>query len=241
MRASSVLLAWLAASGGGVVADAQSVGAGSMVHVPAGSFMMGSKVQSDERPPHLVAVDAFEIDATEVTVDAYQCCVEAGKCTRPIPWKTCNFGQPGRENHPINCVAWAHADTFCRWAGKRLPTEEEWEYAATGTDGRTYPWGEAAPDKQLCWGRSITEDGTCAVGSHPTGESPFGLHDMAGNVWEWTASGFSKSYARKRTGALRVIRGGSWSDVEPSDFRAATRGRWKPTGRVDVIGFRCAR
>ena len=133
------------------------------------------------------------MERTLATVKEYRACEGAGACT-PTPDKPyCNEHIAARDNHPINCVTWAQANAFCGWMGARLPTEEEWEYAARGTDGRRYPWGDDAPAKQLCWDGATSDlgmmkrRGTCPVGAHPTGASPFGLLDMAGNVWEWSS------------------------------------------------------
>lgn len=222
------------------VADAGvSVG---MVRVPAGEFTMGSNQgDEDEKPVHLVTMASFELDSTEVAMSDYQRCVAAGACTPAGRWKLCNFGEAGRENHPINCVEWKQAAAFCGWLGKRLPTEEEWEYAARGTDQRAYPWGNEAPDGRVCWRRYVTRQGTCEVGSLPIGDSPFGLHDMAGNVWEWTSSGRSKDYRSKRETHKFVVRGASWGDVNPINFRAAERGSEDSRTGSNIIGFRCAR
>jgi formylglycine-generating enzyme required for sulfatase activity len=219
----------------------------AMVPVPAGTFEMGSpdgEGASDERPQHAVRVAAFEMDRHEVTVLAYDACVRAGRCTR-APGEDvsrfCNEGHADRALHPINCVDWNQADAFCRWAGKRLPTEEEWEYAARGSAGREWPWGAAPPSAQLCWNRWKMLQGTCAVASFPEGDSPLGLQDMAGNVWEWTSSGYSADYGHPPDLAARVNRGGCWYDTDPAYVRAAHRDRNRTTERSDYLGFRCAR
>jgi len=214
-----------------------------MALVPAGSFMMGSNDgDADEKPVHRVSVSAFSMDVTEVTVSAYEACVRAGACTADelAGAALCNWGKGDRKNHPINCVDWNQATAFCGWASKRLPTEEEWEYAARGSDGRKFPWGSDAPASQLCWNRS-TNQGTCAVGSFAAGKSPFGLSDMAGNVWEWTSSGYSDDYSKNRTNAARVSRGGGWGGDVPSVVRSANRARNAPSIRSSFLGFRCAR
>lgn len=237
---------------------------------------MGEVKRSDEKPVHVVTVAAFQMDRTEVTVAAYEACVSAGICEArstvagrlyddfggaEADNALCNWGKADHAQHPTNCVDWNDASSYCRWVGKRLPTEEEWKYAARGTDGRTYPWGDNVPKGQLCWNRfkhkvrwgarnkerwgSCSEEklGTCAVGSFPLGTSPFGLHDMAGNVWEWTSSGYSKNYAASRVADLFVHRGGCWNSysISPSVVRAAIRGRLEPSGRLNRLGFRCAR
>jgi formylglycine-generating enzyme required for sulfatase activity len=217
-----------------------------MVRIPAGMFQMGSNDGSyDEKPVHSVTLTSFEMDVTEVTVAEYQACVQAKKagdaqgCEAADTGVNCNSGKPGREQHPVNCVDWNQATGYCKWAGKRLPTEEEWEYAARGMDGRVYPWGNEQPTNQLCWDRS---DGTCPVGSYPKGASPFGVLDMAGNVWEWTETEYCDSYvvSKKCTNA-RVVRGGSWSYYLPSYVRAPHRVSVDATVRSSILGFRCAR
>jgi formylglycine-generating enzyme required for sulfatase activity len=199
----------------------------------------------EDSPVHEVRVTAFELDVTEVTVAAYAACVKRGACTPPAATGSyhgrdlgrataCNGDRPDRQRHPVNCVSWEQAMAYCRAAGKRLPTEEEWEYAARGgADGRTYPWGAAKPGRQLCGSYGHRRNSTCAVGSFP--RSAYGLADMAGNVMEWTASAYQAGDAR------RVLRGGNWLDDAASDMRAAIRMPYAPTDRNEFIGFRCAR
>jgi sulfatase modifying factor 1 len=178
------------------------------------------------------------LDITEVTVAAYGRCVASGKCTKPDEGEYCNEGKEGRGSHPVNCVDLAQAKAYCKSVGKRLPTEWEWEWAARGRDeGRTYPWGKQAPS---C-ARAVMDDGgdgcgkdrTWPVGSKPNGNSRDGLKDMAGNVYEWTSSKYDSDFT--------VIRGGSWSHVDPIWFRAAYRNRYTPAARIFYLGFRCAR
>jgi formylglycine-generating enzyme required for sulfatase activity len=227
-----------------------------MVSIPAGDFDMGlpdGVGETIERPQRRVHVDAFEMDVTEVTVAAYEQCVHAGACKWSGTSGSCNdvrVRQPEAEggvtaSHPVNCADWNDANAYCTWAGKRLPTEEEWEYAARGTDGRTYPWGNEAPSNQLCWlqGQPDVKAVTCPVGSFPTGDSPFGLHDMAGNVNEWTSSGYSDSYASPRSATDHVIRGGPFMvNFNSRRYLRATfrmhRAEWNVP---DQFGFRCAR
>jgi formylglycine-generating enzyme required for sulfatase activity len=207
--------------------------------------MMGSNDgNADEKPAHQVHVTAFEMDVTEVTVAAYSVCVDAGRCSNPDTGEFCTWGAGSKSNHPINCVDWNQAIAYCAWAGKRLPTEEEWEYAARGTDGRVFPWGNEAAGSQLCWHNWGYDGppgtgGTCPVGTTPDGSSPFGLEDMAGNVWEWTASGYSEDYSQGRTNDKRVVRGGCWSDRLGPSVRATARGKVGPTIRGAELGFRC--
>jgi formylglycine-generating enzyme required for sulfatase activity len=214
-----------------------------MAFLPGGTFTMGDRKDN-------VTVQPFCMDVTEVTVGAYAVCAKSGQCSpaataadwpnisdaERTKWSPyCNGSRTDRSDHPVNCVDWAQSATYCHALGKRLPTEEEWEWAARGgSQGRVYPWGNAAPDFQLCWGGMRNRDGTCAVGSFPAGDAAGGIHDLSGNVWEWTASDFDAS--------TRVQRGGSWLPwLGASSVRAAFR-MGAPTGGRNVnLGFRCAR
>jgi formylglycine-generating enzyme required for sulfatase activity len=222
-----------------------------LLFVPGGSFTMGSPAgmgHADERPQRTVTLDAFCLGRTEVAVAQYGRCVRAGACPTPAPSQDCNFDQPGRTDHPVNCVDWTMAQAYCRWAGGRLPTEAEWEHAARGRDGRLYPWGNAAPSRQLCWDRSA---GTCPVGTFPDGASPFGLLDMEGNVAEWVADCYAAdAYAQSGMTnptvptagrcAYHVLRGCGWSNNSPAKVRVALRGRGPATYQNARVGFRCA-
>jgi formylglycine-generating enzyme required for sulfatase activity len=219
-----------------------------MVNVPGGTFRMGAADGDlDERPAIEVTVATLEVDATEVTVAAFARCVTAGKCAEPDTGMYCNWHKPGRERHPVNCVDLKQAIDYCAFAGKRLPTEEEWEHAARGDAPHPYPWGDGEPGAQLCWngeGNDLGRGeraGTCPVASFPAGRSPFGAFDMAGNVWEWTASGHCPYDHRGCAATARVIRGGAWSNVIPRYVRAQGRGEEAPVSRHDTLGFRCVR
>ena len=190
-------------------------------------------------PPHAATLAVYELDATETTVAQYRACVEARGCDSEKLNVSdmglsdyCNWGKVGNDDHPINCVDWSQADAFCKWAGKRLPTEEEWEAAARAPLGFKYPWGNDEPGTRACWDKS---DGTCPVGSHPSGATASGLQDIAGNVWEWTASNFDAGDAD------RVFRGGAWFNSRASNLRSAFRSWGSPSYRTSTIGFRCAR
>jgi sulfatase modifying factor 1 len=187
-----------------------------------------------------VDLGRFSISKTEVTVGQYRTCVEAGACTAPddkSSSKYCNWGYSGREDHPVNCVDWNQASAFAKWAGGRLPTGEEWTYAATsGRKSWEYPWG----DEEATCSRAIMDDGgdgcgqgrTWPVCSKPAGNSTQGVCDLAGNVWEWTD---------EREGAFgRVRRGGGWNDAA-SSLRASNRNRFDPSARYNNLGFRLAR
>ena len=240
----------------------------TMVTVPSGPAHLGcndvvdKECESDEKPGGIVDVAAFEIDVTEVTVRHYASCVEAGACTaeglsmpttgsadQPELIWTCNWNVVGREKHPINCVSFEMAEAFCAWAGKRLPSAEEWERAARGTDGRRFPWGNGVvtpkPQANLSdvtllrnepggWGLERFDDGfvsTAPVGSFPEGDSPVGAKDMAGNVWEFVNAGNDQR---------KEMRGGSWS-YYPIALRTSDKA-YAPTGRRNGdTGFRCAR
>jgi hypothetical protein len=186
-------------------------------------------------------VGTFSIDVTEVTVGAYAACVRAGNCSAPDSYAACNWGKSDRGNHPVNCVDWNQAKAFCGWAQKRLPTELEWQRAAESAQGRTYPWGEAAPAGQLCWdgeGSSLgkrNRQSTCAVGSFPAGDSGQGVNDLSGNVWEWTESCHDPGCS------ARIFRGGGWGDDAPVNVRAVSRSRSVHSDRTSDLGFRCAR
>jgi len=230
-----------------------------MVQVPGGVFLMGSDAYPNERPARNMNVDAFFIDETEVTVEAYAVCVAGGGCTAPGTGATCNWGVPGREDHPVNCVSWFDAENYCGWVDsgtKRLPTEAEWEKAARGTDARTHPWGdEPEPSCSLVVMHDAAAGGsgcgigsTWPVGSKPLGESPYGSLDMAGNVHEWVADWYG-DYDPEETdnstgparGSVRVLRGGSWDYDFTGGFRAAGRFGVGPTNYSNLVGFRCAR
>jgi formylglycine-generating enzyme required for sulfatase activity len=237
-----------------------------MVLVPAGPFHMGCDdsahdfCDDDQLPYHVVHLDAFYIDRTEVTVDAYRACVNAGDCTAPVdPAANCEWLHAEHGNHPMNCVDWFQSQAFCQWLGRRLPTEAEWEKAARGTDGRTYPWGEApvsceyaATFDEALGGRGCGTDDTMAVCSRsPAGDSPYGLCDMAGNVWEQVADWYGASWYLESpaenpqgpsTGPGRVARGGTINMVGKDEYlRTFFREYHQPTAIDQLLGFRCAR
>jgi formylglycine-generating enzyme required for sulfatase activity len=221
---------------------------GVMVPVRGAVFKLGSTDgDADERPIIDARVDTFEIDKVEVSVDAYRACVTAGKCQSPETGPYCNWDKPGKGRHPVNCVDALQADAYCAFVGKRLPTEDEWDYAARGGDGRKYPWKDGPPVAQLCWNGDGNDagkgnrQGTCPVGAFPTGASPSGALDMAGNVWEWTSSAYCPYDNRACGDPRRVIRGGAWNNLVPEYVRAQDRSKEAAKTRNDNIGLRCAR
>ncbi len=240
---------------------------GEMVYIPAGEFIMGSdKGDNDEKPQHTVYLDAFYIDKYEVTNAQYRTFMEAGgydnrtfwtdegwnfiksnNITQPKFWRDKKFNQP---NQPVVGVSWYEASAYARWAGKRLPTEAEWEKASRGTDGRNWPWGDEFISTYA--NTSGRDDGymwPAEVGSYPQGESPYGVYDMAGNVWEWVADWYDSGYyssspSRNPEGPqyseYKVRRGSSW-DLGGATARCADRGFGPPNSRGFSIGFRCAK
>jgi len=208
---------------------------------------------SDEDPLHTVNLDAYYIDKYEVTNARYKACVDAGGCTAPSNTSSSTrltyYGNTTYNNYPVVWISWQQANTFCIWAGKRLPTEAEWEKAARGdSDTRKYPWGNAAPTASLLKYNSSGGD-TALVGSHTGGTSPYGVMDMAGNVWEWTHDWYHDNYYEMSpgndpqgpsTGTLRVSRGGSWRS-NASEVRNAYRYPVVPGTPSNSIGFRCVR
>ena len=221
-----------------------------MVRVPAGEFTMGSNDGDDhEKPVHKVYLDEYYIYKHEVTVAQFKrfCQATRHKMSDQPDWN--------KDNHPVVNVTWHDAAAYAKWAGASLPTEAQWEKAARGTDGRTYPWGNEAPNaggkyRCNCDPGDNAADGyeyTAPVGSFASDASPYGCLDMAGNVWEWCADRYddgyySKSPARNptgpRDGKLRVLRGGSWF-ILSKYVRAALRGRGRPSRGGGFVGFRC--
>ncbi len=216
-----------------------------VVKIPAGEFLMGNK--ETERTPleHRVYVSEFLMDKTGVTWRQFKEFAEATGI--PLPLHEPYWGI--RDDHPAVYVTWSEAKAYCEWAGGRLPTEAEREKAARGTDDRKYPWGNEEPDpERAVFRRSWGHEATDAVGTHPTGASPYGLLDMGGNVWEWCSDWYDGGYYEVSpfkdpqgppSGITHVVRGGSW-DSRPAVLSASCR-NWGHVGyREGDFGFRCA-
>jgi serine/threonine-protein kinase len=257
-----------------------------MVAVPAGTFLMGSTIEEvddaialcrahystcnrwyymRENPEHSVSLDGFWLDETEITNGQYRRCVEAGVCLEPSGCKKGEptYGDPERREHPVVCVSWTDAQTYCGWAGGRLPTEAEWEYAYRGAGGSIFPWGAEFDGSRLNYcdancsqphADDRFDDGyvdTAPVGSHPQGASWCGVLGLGGNVAEWVAD-WQGEYspgeyspdsvsnpAGPETGDEKMLKGGSWFG-HPTYCRGAARPSLDPETRFDFVGFRCA-
>jgi formylglycine-generating enzyme required for sulfatase activity len=242
-----------------------------MVLVPAGEFIMRGEGYDDANPRHQVYLDAFYIDKYEVTNAHFQQFVQvtgfrtqAERAGASATWRApqgVETSIAGLGQHPVVHVSQEDAKAYCTWAGKRLPTEAEWEKAARGTDGRIYPWGNQFDGKlaNFCdrnckygWRDSAANDGylyTAPVGSYEGGKSPYGAYDMAGNVWEWVADWYDANYYRNSparnpkgpaSGDQAVLRGGGWNGFALG-VRAPARNRFAPALQNDNVGFRCAK
>ena len=235
----------------------------TQVFVPAGTFYMGSENgPRNERPVHEVELDAFHIDKFEVTNAQYMAYVGATDAWAPQYISDGSFNQPGQ---PVVGVSWQQARGYCEWAGMQLPTEAQWEKAAAGIDGRTYPWGNESADDTRGNFNFSTE--LAPVGSFPAGVSPYGAHDMAGNVWEWTLDEYDGGYYARSPmynpvnvsdvglgdGPDRTLRGGGWfsssrevhvsvrSSIYILGEKYEAQDDYSSALMYARIGFRCAR
>lgn len=255
-----------------------------MVWLPGGSFEMGSNLGvANERPAHKAEVAAFYLDRTEVTAEAFARCVWMGACIKQDTvaregsrnrevdrrdqrfWNpTCTYGKAGKERHPMNCVSWNEANAYCLWAGKRLPTETEWEYAARGKEGRLFPWGNADPSPirlNACGSECIefakkhgetvqtgmyagsdNYEATAPVGSIAGDRTPEGILDLGGNVREWMSNQYADCYGVScATKSERAVRGAPWIEHNAVRARAVARHGVSPEARYSGLGFRCAK
>ena len=207
-------------------------GEARMMLVPAGEFTMGSSENAHEQPVHRVSLDAYYMDTYKVTIVQYAKFLEATSLEAPPDWNIMN--QPRHQMRPVVMINWSDANTYCRWAGKRLPTEAEWEKAEGGTDGRRYP-----RDNPFL----------VPLGTLENGKSPYGLYDMAGNGWEWVSDWYDNDYYKNSPsqnpkgpehGDYKVVRGGLWN-VHPENRESTSRYNFTQTYRSFLLGFRCAK
>ncbi len=205
-----------------------------MVHVPAGKFIMGANDgEDDEKPKGEVFVKGFYIDKYEVTNAQYK------------RFKPDHAFPEGKEDYPVVNVTWFESNEYAKWAGKRLPAQEEWEKAARGTDGRKWPWGNVW-DKNKCNTSDSEIWDSVKIGSYPQGVSPYACYDMAGNVWEWTYGTYdaypgntivNSNYGK----GYKVMKGGSWFGYGDHGARCSDRYISLPDVKDAMIGFRCAK
>jgi sulfatase modifying factor 1 len=218
-----------------------------MVRILGGPFIMGGGDEADEQPRRTVVLSAFSIDQDEVTRAEYLRCVRAGAC------KPATGGERPDEavsRVPVTHVSWFDADAYCRFVGKRLPSEAEWERAARGSDGRVFPWGNEPDCARANWGNYDGEGACPRNPGRPVEVGRYGgeIHDLAGNVWEWVADWYDPAYYRRapstnppgpRRGERRVVRGGACCSMFGLP-RASNRLAFPPDYRDDDLGFRCA-
>ena len=235
-----------------------------MITIPAGEFSMGCKSSDGVyclpgTTPHKVYLDRYQIDKYMVTFDRYQACLKAKKCTEPYQGAACNYGESFAGDHPANCITYYQAEAVCKFEGKRLPTEAEWAKAARGDKGFIYPWGNAPKpscervvmnDKTFNKMPGCGRGTTMPVGSKPEGASPYGLMDVAGNLFEWTSDWYSENYFANSpgknpqgpdSGDFKVLRGSAWSARHDSGVALTVRSAYAPQGQGYVVGARCAK
>ncbi len=224
--------------------------------VAGGTFLMGDTTNPNAMPEHEVTVPSFEMMRTEVTVVQYEACVEASVCTEPATDAWCNWGESGYEHHPVNCVSWLQAEAFCSWIGARLPSESEWEHAASNGDAEhEYPWGDSVATCNYAVMDDNSHDEGCDTGRtwepclKTAGYTMHDLCDMAGNVAEWVQDWWHADYSGAPTNgsawedpadADRTFRGGSFTGIAYT-LAANYRRHAEPSGQWHSNGFRCAR
>jgi formylglycine-generating enzyme required for sulfatase activity len=235
-------------------AEPAQPGQAPMGMIPAGAFWMGidgPQGLDDERPRHAVLLHTYAMDLYEVTVGRYAVFLRKTGRTPPLFWDTVDLKE--HADRPVIGIDWEDADAYCRWAGRRLPTEAEWEHAARGTDERRYPWGNQTPTPELAnyaiGARFSYSQTLMPVGHYEKGTSPYGMYDMAGNVWEWVHDWYGTNYYEvseeenprgPEQGQFKVLRGGSWSEL-PKYLLTYGRFKLSPTTRNSYTGFRCAK
>ncbi|MBM4426603.1 MAG: formylglycine-generating enzyme family protein [Chloroflexi bacterium] len=217
------------------------------VYVPAGEFLMGKPGEPDvNSPQRTIYLDAFWIDQVEVSNAMYEKCVDDGTCSLPALSENPYYGKWVYRNYPVAYANWTQAVAYCEWAGRRLPTEAEWEKAARGTDGRKYPWGNEAPTPRYAnYAESLIGEAV-PVYRYPMGASPYGALNMVGNMREWVADWFSDSYYSEMPesnpmgpdeGFERSLRSGAYDAV---DLLVTKRYKHQPQSAGLSRGFRCA-
>jgi len=241
-----------------------------MIYIPGGTFIIGDETseKNNEKPARRITLDSFYIDETEVTNGAYAQCVDAAACPRPAragsSYYQSYFGNPDFDDYPVINVSWYNADTFCQWRGARLPSEAEWEYAASYNPVENvktkFPWGDTfdgnllnfcdvncqRDDRGAEWDDGFRD--TAPVASYPGGRSPKGVYDMLGNVMEWVGDWYDFRAYRDITetnprgpieGEFKSLRGGSWF-TPPGSLGNTLRDNLDPTVAQSTLGFRCA-